>query len=34
MLSKKPSRKELKHALFDALKAEDCYADINIIQRL
>ena len=30
-LSKKLSTKELKHALFDFLKAEDSYADINII---
>ena len=30
-LSKKLSTKELKHALFDFLKAEDPYADINII---
>ena len=30
-LSKKLSTKELKRALFDFLKAEDFYADINII---
>ena len=31
MWSKKPFTKELKHAVFDALKAEDSYADINIV---
>ena len=29
--TKKPSTKELKHALFDVLKADDSYVAINII---